>query len=321
MLTAMISDAAPVGGGAAGGQRGRGDGGRSGVQAPPLAATHEAHEAAAGEELRAGGDARLAAGLPEDRAIARGAAGRQSKRAAGRRVAREEDGTDRKRDGESEDVAAVVVHGRRSRASALNSVAGGSVTATGDAVGRRASRPVRAAAGGVVTELDRPSPFSRQGTCKRDGHRCRHDPRLFRWLELKLKRAQSPKGTASTSVSVSCGRGDDGGGQRQRPHRRSWRLWWQRVRGTAAHAPLLPARPALLLPPPPMPAACAQLASCFPAVRCPHRPRFAVDRLSLSQVAVAAVAASFSCVVLTGPPRREGGSEREMRKERRGGER
>ncbi|KAF2913348.1 hypothetical protein DAI22_10g077401 [Oryza sativa Japonica Group] len=45
-------------------------------------------------------------------------------------------------------------------------------TATGDAVGRRASRLVRAAAGGVVTELDRPSPFSRQGMCKRGGRRC-----------------------------------------------------------------------------------------------------------------------------------------------------
>nr|BAD46091.1 hypothetical protein [Oryza sativa Japonica Group] len=46
-----------------------------------------------------------------------------------------------------------------------------------------------------------------------------------------------------------------------------------RVRGTAARA--------LLLPPPPMPIARAQLASCFPAVRRPHRPRFAAGRLSL----------------------------------------
>ncbi|BAD52637.1 hypothetical protein [Oryza sativa Japonica Group] len=162
--------------------------GRSSVRAPPLAATHKAHEAAAGggatgrRQRAAGGpggggrsDGRCTRRtvLPEDRATTWGAAGRQSRREAGKHVAEEEDGADGERDGECEDAAAVVVHGRRSRASALNGVAGGSVTATGDAVGRRAGRPVRVAEGGVVTELDRPSPFSRQGTRKRGGRRCR----------------------------------------------------------------------------------------------------------------------------------------------------
>uniref|UniRef100_A0A0E0IRI2 Uncharacterized protein n=1 Tax=Oryza nivara TaxID=4536 RepID=A0A0E0IRI2_ORYNI len=131
--------------GAAGGQRGRGDGGRSGVRAPPLAATQKAHEAAAGEELRAGGgqsDGRsgdrctCCTGLPEDWATARGAASRQSRRAAGKHVVGEEDGADGEWDGESEDAATVVVHGRKSRASALNCVAGGSEGQQAGARGR-----------------------------------------------------------------------------------------------------------------------------------------------------------------------------------------
>nr|AAM08541.1 Hypothetical protein [Oryza sativa Japonica Group]AAP53431.1 hypothetical protein LOC_Os10g23080 [Oryza sativa Japonica Group] len=134
VVTATTGNAAAVGGGAAGGQRGRGDGGRSGVRTPPLAATQKAHEAAAGGGAagrrrraagggRSGGRCTCCTGLPEDRATARGAASRQSRRAVGRHVVGEEDGAD----GESEDTAAVVVHGRRSRASALNCVASGSV--------------------------------------------------------------------------------------------------------------------------------------------------------------------------------------------------
>uniref|UniRef100_A0A0E0B9T4 Uncharacterized protein n=1 Tax=Oryza glumipatula TaxID=40148 RepID=A0A0E0B9T4_9ORYZ len=91
VVTATTGNAAAVGGGAAGGQRGRGDGGRSGVRAPPLAATHKAHEAAAGggaaggrrraaggarSDGRSGGRCTRCTGLPEDRATARGVAGR-----------------------------------------------------------------------------------------------------------------------------------------------------------------------------------------------------------------------------------------------------
>ncbi|BAH94909.1 Os10g0447500 [Oryza sativa Japonica Group] len=46
---------------------------------------------------------------------------------SGRRAAGEEDGADGDRDGESEDVAAVVVHGRRSFVRAVSGVAGGCV--------------------------------------------------------------------------------------------------------------------------------------------------------------------------------------------------
>uniref|UniRef100_A0A0E0B9T5 Uncharacterized protein n=1 Tax=Oryza glumipatula TaxID=40148 RepID=A0A0E0B9T5_9ORYZ len=90
-------------------------------------------------------------------------------------------------------------------------------------------------------------------------------------------------------------RGDDGGGQRQRPHRRSWRLWWQRVRGTAARA---------------APPTAAYARRSRPASQLlPRRPPLALTPLrrqpplpSHVAVAVAAAAASFSCVVLTGPP-------------------
>jgi hypothetical protein len=68
-----------------------------------------------------------AARSPSPPPTARGAAGRRSRRAAGRRAAGEEDGADGDRDGESEDVAAVVVHGRRSFVRAVSGVAGGCV--------------------------------------------------------------------------------------------------------------------------------------------------------------------------------------------------
>lgn len=110
----------------------------------------------------------------------------------------------------------------------------------------------------------------------------------FAWLESKLERARPLEGTAPHRCRCPAAMVMMAAGVRQRPHRRSWRLWWQRVRGTTARVSLLPARPAQLLPPPPVPASRAQLASrslavrrlcllpapklasCSPAVRRPH---------------------------------------------------
>lgn len=73
----------------------------------------------------------------------------------------------------------------------------------------------------------------------------------FAWLESKLERARPLEGTAPHRCRCPAAMVMMAAGVRQRPHRRSWRLWWQRVRGTIARVSLLPARPAQLLPPPP----------------------------------------------------------------------
>uniref|UniRef100_A0A0E0CY46 DUF834 domain-containing protein n=2 Tax=Oryza meridionalis TaxID=40149 RepID=A0A0E0CY46_9ORYZ len=52
----------------------------------------------------------------------------------------------------------------------------------------------------------------------------------FAWLESKLERARPPEGTAPHRCRCPAAVVMMAAGVRQRPHRRSWRLWWQRVR-------------------------------------------------------------------------------------------